>query len=167
VPRTDVERRIAAVWADVLGVGRIGLDDGFFALGGNSLQAVRVAARLAAQGLPATASHLFNAPTVAELATELTAGAPGAATGSPAPIGAPERTRAETTARTAAETSTTTAAQTSAETATKTAAETSAETGAETSTASAGRTRAEASATTAASPGSAIPRLPRIPRTRP
>ncbi|MEO3884628.1 amino acid adenylation domain-containing protein [Nonomuraea sp. B5E05] len=73
VPRTDVERRIAAVWADVLGVARIGLDDGFFALGGNSLQAVRVAARLSAQGLPATAGHLFNAPTVAELATRLTA----------------------------------------------------------------------------------------------
>ncbi|WP_443151530.1 condensation domain-containing protein [Nonomuraea sp. KM88] len=73
MPRTDVERRIAAVWADVLGVARIGLDDGFFALGGNSLQAVRVAARLAAQGLPATAGHLFNAPTIAELATRLTA----------------------------------------------------------------------------------------------
>ncbi|TDD09921.1 phosphopantetheine-binding protein [Nonomuraea diastatica] len=73
MPRTEVERRIAAVWTDVLGVARIGLDDGFFALGGNSLQAVRVAARLAAQGLPATAGHLFNAPTVAELATELTA----------------------------------------------------------------------------------------------
>ncbi|MEO3835461.1 AMP-binding protein [Nonomuraea sp. B10E8] len=76
VPRTDVERRIAAVWADVLGVPRIGLDDGFFALGGNSLQAVRVAARLTAQGLPATASHLFNAPTIAELATHLAADTP-------------------------------------------------------------------------------------------
>ncbi|MEU6716642.1 condensation domain-containing protein [Nonomuraea sp. NPDC046802] len=70
-PRTDLERRIAAVWADVLGVARVGLDDGFFALGGNSLSAVRVAARLAGQGLPATAGHLFSAPTVAELATAL------------------------------------------------------------------------------------------------
>ncbi|MFC4008669.1 condensation domain-containing protein [Nonomuraea purpurea] len=70
-PRADLERRIAAVWADVLGVARVGLDDGFFALGGNSLSAVRVAARLAGQGLPATAGHLFSAPTVAELATAL------------------------------------------------------------------------------------------------
>jgi non-ribosomal peptide synthetase component F len=70
-PRTDLERAIAAVWEDVLGVGRVGLDDGFFALGGNSLRAVRVAARLAGQGLPATAGQLFTAPTVAELAALL------------------------------------------------------------------------------------------------
>ncbi|MEV1178701.1 condensation domain-containing protein, partial [Nonomuraea sp. NPDC049784] len=49
-PSTELERRIAGVWADVLGVPEVGLDDGFFALGGNSLSAVRVAARLASQG---------------------------------------------------------------------------------------------------------------------
>ncbi|MEV4112473.1 condensation domain-containing protein [Nonomuraea sp. NPDC049695] len=70
-PRTDLERRIADVWADVLGAQAVGLDDGFFALGGNSLSAVRVAARLASQGLPATAAQLFSAPTVAELAVAL------------------------------------------------------------------------------------------------
>ncbi|MEQ4718550.1 condensation domain-containing protein [Nonomuraea sp. B19D2] len=70
-PRSDLERRVADVWADVLGVPGVGLDDGFFALGGNSLSAVRVAARLAGQGLPATAGQLFSAPTVAELAAAL------------------------------------------------------------------------------------------------
>ncbi|GAA2209300.1 hypothetical protein GCM10009850_047580 [Nonomuraea monospora] len=70
-PNAELERRIAAVWADVLGVAQVRLDDGFFALGGNSLSAVRVAARLSAQGLPATATHLFASPTVATLAATL------------------------------------------------------------------------------------------------
>ncbi|MEV5323904.1 AMP-binding protein [Nonomuraea sp. NPDC052634] len=68
---SEIERVVAAVWAEVLGVARVGPDDGFFALGGNSLSAVRVAARLSAQGLPATAAHLFEAPTVAALAALL------------------------------------------------------------------------------------------------
>ncbi|MFC7107721.1 amino acid adenylation domain-containing protein [Nonomuraea rubra] len=72
-PNAELERRIAAVWADVLGVARVGRDDGFFALGGNSLSAVRVAARLTGQGLPATATDLFSSPTVAMLATTLAA----------------------------------------------------------------------------------------------
>ncbi|MGW3342378.1 amino acid adenylation domain-containing protein [Nonomuraea rubra] len=72
-PNAELERRIAAVWADVLGVARVGRDDGFFALGGNSLSAVRVAARLTGQGLPTTATHLFSSPTVAMLATTLAA----------------------------------------------------------------------------------------------
>ena len=67
----EIERAVAAVWAEVLGVARVGPDDGFFALGGNSLSAVRVAARLSARGLPATAAHLFEAPTVSALAALL------------------------------------------------------------------------------------------------
>jgi nonribosomal peptide synthetase DhbF len=68
-PRTDLERRLAAIWADALGVDRVGVHDNFFNLGGNSLRAVRVAARIAtAEHLPATATQLFAAPTVAELA---------------------------------------------------------------------------------------------------
>ncbi|MFC5832160.1 condensation domain-containing protein [Nonomuraea insulae] len=67
----ELERRIAAVWAEVLGVSRVGPDDGFFALGGNSLSAVRVAARLTGQGLPATTAQLFSSPTVAALARAL------------------------------------------------------------------------------------------------
>ncbi|SEH00064.1 amino acid adenylation domain-containing protein [Nonomuraea solani] len=68
---SELERKIADVWAEVLGVPRVGAEDGFFALGGNSLAAVRVAARLTAQGLPVTTSQLFATPTVGELAAAL------------------------------------------------------------------------------------------------
>ncbi|MEV0383892.1 condensation domain-containing protein [Nonomuraea sp. NPDC050643] len=70
--RAQLERRIAEVWSEVLGVPRVGPHDGFFALGGNSLAAVRVAARLTGRGLPVTTSQLFSAPTVAGLAAALT-----------------------------------------------------------------------------------------------
>jgi acyl carrier protein len=45
-PRTEVERTLAAIWADVLGVERVGIHDDFFALGGHSLLATRVASRV-------------------------------------------------------------------------------------------------------------------------
>ncbi|MFI7003350.1 amino acid adenylation domain-containing protein [Nocardia sp. NPDC050175] len=60
------------MFGSVLGVGRIGLDDNFFALGGNSLLATQVAARLgAALDARVPARLLFTAPTVAALAAEV------------------------------------------------------------------------------------------------
>jgi polyketide synthase PksJ len=68
-PRTFVEREIAAVWTQALGFGPIGIHDNFFALGGHSLMATRVAARLAdAFRLDLPLAILFSKPTVAELA---------------------------------------------------------------------------------------------------
>lgn len=89
-PVTPLEREVAAVWADVLGVPDIGRDDDFFALGGNSLRAVRVAARLTTGTRTVTATQLFAAPTVAALAAEL-ARAPVTTGPAPAPI--PRRPR--------------------------------------------------------------------------
>ncbi|MFI6033361.1 amino acid adenylation domain-containing protein [Streptomyces sp. NPDC051315] len=45
-PGTALETVVASTWADVLGVGRVGLDDGFFALGGDSVLATVIVARL-------------------------------------------------------------------------------------------------------------------------
>ncbi|WP_017558608.1 non-ribosomal peptide synthetase [Nocardiopsis baichengensis] len=45
-PRTAIERAVAAIWSDVLGVGEVALDDDFFALGGHSLLAIRVMNRV-------------------------------------------------------------------------------------------------------------------------
>jgi nonribosomal peptide synthetase DhbF len=71
-PHTDLERRLAGIWADVLGVERVGLHDNFFSLGGNSLRAVRIAARIVtAEDLPARPDQIFIAPTVADLADAL------------------------------------------------------------------------------------------------
>ncbi len=77
-PRTEAERRVAGAFADVLGLERVGVHDDFFALGGNSLIATQLAARLGSaldRNLPVRA--VFEAPTVAALAAAVasTAGA--------------------------------------------------------------------------------------------
>nr|WP_051161593.1 non-ribosomal peptide synthetase [Nocardia brevicatena] len=69
-PGTPVEEIVAEVFAEVLGVSRVGVDDDFFALGGNSLVATRAVARLgAAVGARIPVRTLFETPTVGALAT--------------------------------------------------------------------------------------------------
>ncbi|MGW4247814.1 amino acid adenylation domain-containing protein, partial [Nocardia sp. NPDC004722] len=73
VAPTASEAVIAATYADVLGLERVGARDDFFALGGDSLIAARVAARLSADlGRAVPVRLLFEAPVVAELAVRLT-----------------------------------------------------------------------------------------------
>ncbi|MGW4633609.1 amino acid adenylation domain-containing protein [Nocardia sp. NPDC004415] len=68
-PHTAAERLVAAVFEEVLGVEGVGADDSFFALGGDSLIATRVVARInAALGSSLGIRDLFEADTVAELA---------------------------------------------------------------------------------------------------
>ncbi|MGW5452440.1 amino acid adenylation domain-containing protein [Nocardia sp. NPDC003979] len=75
-PSTGPERTVAAIFADVLGVERVGADDNFFDLGGNSLLATRLAARLsAAVGTRVPVRSLFAAPTVAGCAAAISASA--------------------------------------------------------------------------------------------
>ncbi|MEV0786653.1 amino acid adenylation domain-containing protein [Streptomyces sp. NPDC050423] len=89
-PMTALERETAAVWCEVLGVPSAGPHDDFFALGGNSLRAVRVVARLGA-GRPVTVAQLFAAPTVAAFAAELERASALPGPVAPAPI--PRRPR--------------------------------------------------------------------------
>ncbi|WP_153349207.1 non-ribosomal peptide synthetase, partial [Nocardia aurantia] len=71
-PETMAERAVATTVAEVLGLDRVGRDDDFFALGGNSLIATRVASRLGAVlSVDVPVRWLFEAPTVAALATRL------------------------------------------------------------------------------------------------
>ncbi|MEV5839551.1 amino acid adenylation domain-containing protein, partial [Nocardia sp. NPDC052112] len=68
-PRTPAEQIVAAIFADVLSQERIGIDDNFFDLGGNSLVATQVVARIgAAFGTRIGVRALFETPTVAGLA---------------------------------------------------------------------------------------------------
>ncbi|WP_058542687.1 non-ribosomal peptide synthetase [Pseudomonas fluorescens] len=69
LPRTPLEALLAEVWAQVLGLERVGIDDDFFELGGHSLAAVTLASRLqTALSAPVTVNAVFNAPSVSAFA---------------------------------------------------------------------------------------------------
>jgi hypothetical protein len=71
-PRNEREQAIAATWQEVLRVERVGLDDNFFDLGGNSLLVMRVHSRLQAAGETGLrVVDLFRCPTVRGLAAHL------------------------------------------------------------------------------------------------
>jgi amino acid adenylation domain-containing protein len=87
-PRSPLERRLAALWSELLGLSRIGIDDDFFALGGHSLTATRMLARLRdGCGVELTLATLFAAPTVAALAATIAAATTTTATAAAAIAG--------------------------------------------------------------------------------
>ncbi|MEV0727368.1 amino acid adenylation domain-containing protein [Polymorphospora sp. NPDC050346] len=72
VPRRRIEKEIADVFSEALGVARVGLHDDFFSFGGSSLQLSRVGARLSkAYGLELPLHALFSTPTVAGVAARV------------------------------------------------------------------------------------------------
>jgi amino acid adenylation domain-containing protein/non-ribosomal peptide synthase protein (TIGR01720 family) len=89
-PRTPTEATLARVWAEALGVERVGVHDNFFALGGDSILTVGIVARAAREGVRVTPKQMVLHQTVAELAAVAGAAAParaeqGLVTG-PAPL---------------------------------------------------------------------------------
>jgi predicted nucleic acid-binding protein len=70
-PRTRDERTLARIWADLLGLGRVGIHDNFFELGGDSIVAVQIAAAARRVGLALVPRDVFERPTIAELALVL------------------------------------------------------------------------------------------------
>ena len=68
MPRTDAERTLAGIWADVLGVDHVDADDNFFELGGDSILSIQVISRARESGLDLSTSDIFLHQTVAALA---------------------------------------------------------------------------------------------------
>ncbi|MHB1561677.1 MAG: non-ribosomal peptide synthetase, partial [Isosphaeraceae bacterium] len=92
-PRTPVEEELARIWADVLGLERVGIHDNFFDLGGHSLESVQLVSRMAAAlGRPVTVRSVFQAPTIAAMA-ELLEQTPADARKRDVPSGAAELAR--------------------------------------------------------------------------
>ena len=74
-PRPGMEERLAAVWKEVLGVERVGAHDDFFDLGGQSILAARLVARLRGElGRDVPVATLLQAPTVEAMARALDGG---------------------------------------------------------------------------------------------
>ncbi|MCG7204958.1 non-ribosomal peptide synthetase [Streptomyces arenae] len=67
-PRIPAEHRIAEAWCTALDVPQVSVHDNFFALGGDSITAIRVVARVRDAGLAITVEELYRHPSVAELA---------------------------------------------------------------------------------------------------
>ena len=79
MPGGDVQQRLIAIWAELLGTEQIGPDDDFFELGGHSLMATRVLSRIdEAFGVRLALRDVFDAPTVRRLAERIGAAAPAA-----------------------------------------------------------------------------------------
>ena len=79
-PRTPVEEALAYIWADVLGLDQVGIDDDFMELGGDSLRASQVVSRAVANlGIDIPLRSLLQAPTVADMAIAVSAGQGGEA----------------------------------------------------------------------------------------
>jgi acyl carrier protein len=71
-PRTPAEARLAAIWADVLGLETVGVNDRFLDLGGTSLSAMQVITRVqSAFAVLVDYGTLLGAPTVAEMTLAL------------------------------------------------------------------------------------------------
>jgi|APTNR8051073442_1049403.scaffolds.fasta_scaffold01268_9 amino acid adenylation domain-containing protein len=63
-PQSTVQKTLAHVWADLLGIDRAGIDDNFFDLGGNSLLSIQCVAQLEGHGLKLPIVKLYQHPTI-------------------------------------------------------------------------------------------------------
>ena len=70
-PRTAAEQRMADVWTEVLGVERVGVEDGFFDLGGDSIRAVALVGAMRVAGFDVSVRDVFAHRTVAALCDQL------------------------------------------------------------------------------------------------
>jgi amino acid adenylation domain-containing protein/non-ribosomal peptide synthase protein (TIGR01720 family) len=67
-PESEMQERVARIWAEVLGLDRVGIRDNFFELGGDSILIIQAVARANRAGIKLSAQQFFEHQTVAELA---------------------------------------------------------------------------------------------------
>ncbi|RXK31010.1 plipastatin synthetase [Bacillus velezensis] len=67
-PESDMEKELSAIWSEVLGTENIAADQSFFELGGDSIKALQVSARLHQAGKQIAVKDIFSRPTIRELA---------------------------------------------------------------------------------------------------
>lgn len=67
-PRNEIEQTIANIWQEILGIEQVGIEDNFLELGGDSLLSIQITARANKEGLRFTNQHLFEYPTIDQLA---------------------------------------------------------------------------------------------------
>ncbi|MGB8507775.1 MAG: amino acid adenylation domain-containing protein, partial [Pyrinomonadaceae bacterium] len=70
-PRTPTEQVLAKAWQEILKLDRVGINDNFFDLGGDSIRSIQVLARAKEYGVRSSVQQLFQHPTVCELARAL------------------------------------------------------------------------------------------------
>jgi amino acid adenylation domain-containing protein/non-ribosomal peptide synthase protein (TIGR01720 family) len=67
-PRSELEKKLVTVWQEVLDRDNIGIHESFFLIGGDSIKAIQIAARMKKYGCQVEMKDIFQHPTVAELA---------------------------------------------------------------------------------------------------
>ena len=77
-PRTELERSLARIWIETMGLIQLGIHDNFFSVGGDSIVCIRVSAAATRQGFAVNPATIFEFPTIAELAAHLESRVPAA-----------------------------------------------------------------------------------------
>ena len=67
LPRSEMEKALAQIWENLLGITQVGVEDNFFALGGDSILSIQVASRAKRAGIHISTKQLFENQTIAEL----------------------------------------------------------------------------------------------------
>lgn len=70
-PESELEKSFAVIWKTVLGISRIGVNDNFFEIGGDSISSIQVVAKAAENGLTITARDMFQYQTIGEMVDAL------------------------------------------------------------------------------------------------
>jgi amino acid adenylation domain-containing protein len=70
-PASEVEQSLAEIWAQVLGLERVGVEDNYFTLGGDSIRSIEIRAKAHARGLNISVQELFQYQTIRGLARQL------------------------------------------------------------------------------------------------